>query len=371
MKALVNILLLILFSIECHAITRYVLPSNGFKSLLAQQVAVDGVDVATIDNKLDINNTTASNYVLVDSTILPTNYRYSVLLANSNNTYDNSVNVIDSDSSISTIEATCWGIAFDIQQNGDMLTIELQGNNGYKYDDLNYNRSMTISLFKHSSGESTLIESVAVNSNVDLNDGDNVLTVDVNNNNIRVLIGRKKPRVVMEKEGERKDGNYQVGIWAGAGSHVKLKRGLLAFEPDKRMIVPTLWTKESLEEYLAQSVDPMEGMWQYLDRDVEEKIARMGGRYTIATVKADNNSYYIIYCSGAQVNNGSWKPFLLKGKLSQTIFSNNYDAMWIDSTFNVIENDVQATIENGVILSIKFPVLKSQLRFSKILSAQG
>ena len=58
---------------------------------------------------------------------------------------------------------------------------------------------------------------------------------------------------------------------------------------------------------------------------------------------------------------------MLKGHMTKTIFSGNYEATWIDATLEPIEKDVQATIENGVILTLNFPVFKSQVRFSKVL----
>ena len=59
---------------------------------------------------------------------------------------------------------------------------------------------------------------------------------------------------------------------------------------------------------------------------------------------------------------------MLKGHMTKTIFSGNYDGMWIDATMEPIDKDVQASIENGVILTFSFPVFKSQLRFAKVIS---
>ena len=50
-----------------------------------------------------------------------------------------------------------------------------------------------------------------------------------------------------------------------------------------------------------------------------------------------------------------------------TIFTDNYQAMWIDATFKPFEQDVYAAFESGVILIINFPVYQSQIRFSKVL----
>jgi hypothetical protein len=57
--------------------------------------------------------------------------------------------------------------------------------------------------------------------------------------------------------------------------------------------------------------------------------------------------------------------------MTRTIFSGNYDASWIDATMEPLDKDVQATIENGVILTLNFPVYKSQVRFAKVLDVKA
>jgi hypothetical protein len=59
---------------------------------------------------------------------------------------------------------------------------------------------------------------------------------------------------------------------------------------------------------------------------------------------------------------------MFKGHISKTIFSGNYDLRWIDATMEPIGEDAYATIENGVILTINFPIYKSQVRFAKVMN---
>ena len=63
-----------------------------------------------------------------------------------------------------------------------------------------------------------------------------------------------------------------------------------------------------------------------------------------------------------------WEPGMLKGHITPTLFTGNYDLMWIDATMEPIDNDCYATIENGIILTLNFPVYKSQVRLSKIIN---
>ena len=91
-----------------------------------------------------------------------------------------------------------------------------------------------------------------------------------------------------------------MGYLVGPGSRVAIERAVLTIENENQVAVTTLWTLDALDEYLSNSSDPMEGYWKYLDRDMEEKWLRIGGRYTLAVVRADDG-YDILYIDGAQV----------------------------------------------------------------------
>jgi len=99
---------------------------------------------------------------------------------------------------------------------------------------------------------------------------------------------------------------------------------------------------------------------------MEDKWLRLGGRYTLAAVWRDGG-YDLIYVDGAQVKKSLWQMGMVKGRITKTIFTDNYEGEWIDATLEPINKDVYATLDNGVILTINFPVYKSQVRFSKLL----
>ena len=146
---------------------------------------------------------------------------------------------------------------------------------------------------------------------------------------------------------------------------------LLTIENEQQIAATsTTWTCEALDEYFAQSADPVEGYWKYLDRDMQDDWLKLGGRYTLAVVRADDG-YDIIYIDGAQVKKSQWQSGMLKGHIKKTVFSGNYDLMWIDATMEPISEDTYATIENGIILSLYFPVYKSQVRFAKVIDTDS
>jgi len=364
MRKVVTLIALLVVCASASAITRYSHPQNGFAALMANG---DNIAVIKNDNSLEINNNSTHDYFLLDTTTLPSTFRYSVRFANANNRRGKSVKVTSDNGTESKVSTQRWGVVVDAMPNGNMVTIELEVNNSDIYNDVSEGRAMKVTVNKYTSKGSSLISNVSISKDVNLFDGDNALSVDVDGNNLRVLIGRKKPKTVIETTIERDVTVSRVGILAGPGSCVKVKRTMLNYEQNNHILKHTKWNTEALNEHFKTSIDPTEGYWTYLDRETEDNIVKTGGKYTIATVKNDNGNYDIIYIDGAVVNDTKWKTSMLKGTIKKTIFTGNYDAMWIDSNFAPITEDVQATIENGVILTIKFPLLKGQLRFSKVI----
>lgn len=107
------------------------------------------------------------------------------------------------------------------------------------------------------------------------------------------------------------------------------------------------------------------GIWTALDRDTDSRRALAGGRYKLAVVPRNDEGYDIIYLGGAEVNSSAWKPGMRKGILKPTIFKDHYDLIWYDSKMMPIEFDASASVEQGAILTLSFPLLKSTLRFSR------
>ncbi len=166
------------------------------------------------------------------------------------------------------------------------------------------------------------------------------------------------------------NGPHYAGCWVGAKSTATIERMVLTCPDEQEQLVNTGWNRTALDIRIANSRDPLEGYWTYLDRDLDDKTLRLGGRYTLALVRtASDGGYDIIYVDGAQVNAPRWQCGMLKGHLSPTIFTGNYTATWTDATFRSITDDVQAQTDGDMILTIRFPVYNnSQLRLSKVLS---
>lgn len=157
-----------------------------------------------------------------------------------------------------------------------------------------------------------------------------------------------------------------VSVWSVGDADVSL----FAAGCDPTGVIPSSpvpYTLESLKERFAAGGDPVEGFWRYFDRQNNPKYARPGGHYTLALVRApEREEYDILLVDGAVTLADQWKPMMLKGTLRPTLFTGHYDLTWIDATFRPMDTDLQATIEEGALLTLSFPIYKTIMRFAKI-----
>lgn len=142
----------------------------------------------------------------------------------------------------------------------------------------------------------------------------------------------------------------------------------LVYAREKFSSSPTsIWNLEQLQDHFKASNIAIEGFWQYLDRDNDERYARPGGKYTLAIVKSTYaDGFDILYIDGAKVNQPNWHPCMIKGRLKPTIFKNHYNLEWYDSSMKLMNDEQSASIEQSSILTLSFPLYKTSLRFSKI-----
>ena len=323
---------------------------------------------AIVDDRLVEENATMADAVTTDMMdVISTSYRYQLRLANLTNKLGKTKSIKNPmTGGKTTITSPQWGLVFNYDEQGNYCAVVLSCDNSAPYDDITDERSMRVSLMQYQDGNVTEVASTTVSKGVSLEDDLNTLCADVDERGVRISIGKEELQTVLEASIVRPVGAVQVGYQVGPGSRVAIERAVLTIEREDQVVPSTLWTLEALDEYLANSIDPVEGYWCYLDRDMEERWLRIGGRYTLAVVRADDG-YDLIYIDGAQVKKSLWNPGMLKGHMVKTVFSGNYDLTWIDATMEPIGEDAYASIENGVILTFNFPVFKSQVRFAKVI----
>ncbi|MCM1505428.1 MAG: hypothetical protein NC127_09560 [Muribaculum sp.] len=137
---------------------------------------------------------------------------------------------------------------------------------------------------------------------------------------------------------------------------------------DTLPVVRTLFegSADSLVNYLALSADACEGLWRYLDRDNDPRLAVPGGMYRLATVADGDGGYCIVYLGGAESGADYWQPLMVRGHLIKTPFSGNYDLEWLDAAGRPAARESYGTIDAATgIMTLAFPLLNSTLRFRR------
>lgn len=128
----------------------------------------------------------------------------------------------------------------------------------------------------------------------------------------------------------------------------------------------TDWTEETLRAHIKASQNPVEGIYEYLDRSNDPHYARLGGRYLIAVVSDGNSGYDIIYIDGAKTNGVSWSSGMLKGHLEPVkMLVDQFYLVWYDALGEKMTDDIDASLEQNAILTIRFPLYKTMIRFLK------
>ena len=350
--------------------SHYATVHNQFASLTGdiKQQMLGHADWGIDNDLLVLDNANHQPLVIVDTTLVPSNgYQYLVRATALHNEAGRSYATIDSQGNKKHVNKTSWGIVFGYTAPQHYLRVSISCDNSSLYDDITDKRQMHVEVWRHEPDSSSRLYSATISSGVDLEDGLNTLVVNVQNQKAVISIGKKKLQTVATVHlTEDELSTAKTGIFLSAGAKIAVERTVLTTESDPPRRIATTWTRESLDQHLSITTDPLEGYWQYQDRDMEDRWLRLGGRYTVAIVAA-TGGYDIIYISGAQVNAAQWQTGLLKGHISKTIFDGHYDLEWIDSTFSPIAQDAYAAFENGVLMTLNFPVYKSQIRLSKVL----
>lgn len=361
--ALSTISALLLCTGTATAHTHYASVYNGFAAIGKASSIQPFID----KNCLVLTNSETTPVCIIDSaSITDSSYKYYARIANQNND-PNKAYAVSCNGKQAKVKNPSWGIFFN-QTDSSRWVVELCCPGSGFHDDIASKRTMTVKLIYQNGNSSTTVRDTVVEKGINLHTGFNVVSAEVNGDKVSIKAGDKKLQELFSLTDTRLHTNSAVasGLLIGSGASVRLERSVIQTSSTAAINLNTPWTKELLDDYFAHSTDIMEGYWTYLDRDMEDKWLRIGGRYTIALVKR-KDGYDAIYIDGAKVKKSQWKTGMLKATMNNTIFTDNYTGTWFDATQKPISEDVYVTVENGTILNFKFPVYKSQLRFSKLL----
>lgn len=341
-------ILLTFFSVSPRS--HYATVHNRFLSLtrnISEQLPHDAKHFIQ-DDKLIIDNSSSVMTTITDTTLLGNEYTYAVRASQMN-------------------KRNAWGVIFNYADTNNYHYAIVDTENKALFDDINDKLVMRISTYQCVNGEHQLVAEKLLEKGVDFG-GLNTLSVTVNGQEANIYFGKKKLqpacRIALDRSLKRP---VKAGVCLSPNSKIAIERTVMTTNDNPVTRHETDWTIQSLSQYFMASSDPMEGFWQYLDRDIDDNVLRVGGRYTIAIVSAESG-YDLIYIEGAQVNASHWKVGMLKGHINKTIFDGHYDLKWFDAMFAPIEQDAYATFDNGVLITLNFPVYRSQIRLSKKLN---
>ena len=153
-------------------------------------------------------------------------------------------------------------------------------------------------------------------------------------------------------------------VYSDIGSTVKIFRANVI--KDNTPELETNLTIEDIRRVVRYSNDSIVGIYRYLDRENNPKLAVPGGKYTLAILPARDGNYDIIYIEGAKTYKKCWRTGMLKGRLLKTIFINHFDLEWYNSKMDLMKDETFASLQMLEVLEINFPLYKAKMRFSRV-----
>lgn len=242
-------------------------------------------------------------------------------------------------------------------QNYDFVELTWENTN---FGDIYDCRQAILSIGRVRDGVDYVFKTKKINDGVNLSTGSNSIMIEIDSGYLNLFVGDKQLKYI---------DTYEVGALLGSFCGVvssveaKVSNFIVEMIPNKERRLQTSYSEQDLIAKFSSSATEYEGFWSYLDRDIDLDYARLGGKYRLALVK-NNDGYLIIYIDGADTNKNKWSKGMIKGVLKSTIFKNHYDLIWYDSTFDVIDSEANAFIENSI-LTLNFPLYKSSIRLFK------
>lgn len=313
---------------------------------------------------VDVNKSNEDKFNLIDFCCENIDFSISMRIANKSNLSGKTFKVIDSNKKTYKVNNPCWGLVWNYKDSLNYQMLKLSGHNTMLHDILD-ERSLMVDIINVCAGNVEVLKTKYLKNGVDLYDGYNNLWVKNKNEYTYLYIGNNQP-ILIDTIRLAYGAKMKIGYFVGPGSSVKLEKFTTKSNEKNQSKLITMWQKQDINNYFASdSIENIEGLWTYLDRNIDETNLKLGGKYQLAIIKDNNGSYNILYYDGAVVNRGKWNCGMIKGRLFPTRFKDNYDLVWYDSSFYVMKDDTYATIEDENIITLYFPSEKGQIRFVK------
>lgn len=313
---------------------------------------------------VETNNFNEAQFNLINYNCDNAEISIAMRIANKNNIPGKTYKIYDKNNTKHKVNNPNWGLVWNYIDSLNYKMIKLSGHNSMLHDLLD-ERSLLVEIVNVYDGNFEILKTQYFKKGVDLYDGYNNIVVKSNNGYAYLYIGNKHP-ILIEKIKERYGKQMKIGYFIGPGSNVELEKIIIKRIENKQSKLVSGWRNLEINNYLnSDSIENIEGIWTYLDRNINETNLKLGGKYNLAIIKDKSGSYNILYYDGAVVNHDEWSCGMLKGRLYPTRFKNNYDLLWYDSSFEEINDDTYAIIDDNSVLTLFFPREKGQIRFVK------
>lgn len=256
-----------------------------------------------------------------------------------------------------------WGVLWNYRGERDYVKAVIKFGD-MAFNDGIYDESAVLSVVKVVDGVETVLSDLTVDEGLDFGDGFNSFRLVVDDVSARLYIGSRMQRMAGIVPFDR-DIPGAVGIVGSCGLQCSRVSVTYDVRPDRQFA--RFESIEEMDGYLKSSSDAIEGYWRYLDRDNDRRMAMPGGEYILSIIGNSDGSYDMYYVSGAKVNSGNWIPLQLKGRLIPTVFVNHFDLVWRDAMEDEMSAEQSATISDGSLLTLNFPLYDTQLRFCRVI----
>jgi len=257
------------------------------------------------------------------------------------------------------------GLVFDYISPDDYNLLSLKYCNTAEFDDV-FNEPYALLELIHVTGKTKhTLQSTKIKSGIDTHEQYNSFSINYTDGILSAYLGHKELKKCLSFKWKPNGDTCRMGYFVSPKNRITVKRVSFYASEKKELQNQTQYTYAHIDSILQQANNPIVGYWTYLDRNMNESLLRLGGRYTIAIIENSPGKYDIVYMTGASAHAVYWKPMMLKGVLTATPFVDQYDIQWYGSNKKPLVDEGYATLENNI-LTIHLPVHDTIVRFYKI-----
>lgn len=258
-----------------------------------------------------------------------------------------------------------FGIVWNHTDDKNYMAASLSRNTTNLHEDIAAQQTFLLTIEQYSEGEKEILRQYTIDNALNYApDEYNSLRISYTDGMLSIAAGHRELETIFTSAQTLSSDSCRIGYFTDAGGWLQIKRIFFESKPQEEHLFTSAYTRETLDSIFASSTDPLEGYWMYLDRNTDDNLFVLGGKYIIAIVKTDNGNYDIVYVSGASKYDSLWKPFMLKGRLKRTPFFLQYDLEWNDASKKTFSDETYATLSEQI-LTLHFPLNKSLVRFYK------